>query len=152
MSDGKQANKAYDAACRRLLEQALFSGDGAMLKDIKIVMDHATSLSNVIKKQLTWTGILSMTEAEVQQAEERAEKATPGPWEHATDYLGDGVFQERVGGFAIIRSIGNTMKEANRLMTDADFIAHSRADVPALCAEIWRLKKVIIEGEPNVSK
>jgi hypothetical protein len=74
-----------------------------------------------------------MTDEELQAIEARANAATPGPWEVFAErevstehkalmgctHDGDGVFYER---------------------EDAEFVAHARADIPALVAEVRRLR------------
>lgn len=68
----------------------------------------------------------------------RAEAATPGPW--CTDHTWD-IYQgaEYVPG--VSRWIGEMRRDvANEPFADAEFIAHARQDVPALLAEVDRLR------------
>lgn len=66
-----------------------------------------------------------MKESEVLEIKQRAEKATPAPWEYVV--VGDSAGKRIVIGVAK----GWTPKDIPD--TDAEFIAHSRADVPRLC-------------------
>ena len=79
-----------------------------------------------------------MTEQEIREAEERAEKTTPGPWAvYPSGHCGS---EGRTYGVT-----PQFTDRGNMRKVDADFIAHARSDIPKLCAEIWRLKKVIEE-------
>ena len=73
----------------------------------------------------------------------RAEAATPGPWNWDTDWLRQGTEQE--GGEVVMRVevVGEpdeTEAQLVILTRDATFIAHAREDVPALLAEVERLR------------
>ena len=70
-----------------------------------------------------------MTLEELKAIEERAAKAAEGPWTWSK--ANDG----RANVWAP-DGVGLVPED------DADFIAHARTDVPALCAEIRRLKRV----------
>ena len=78
-----------------------------------------------------------MDEAKLQEIEARANAATPGPW------IGDGefgfVFQR---GASRAHCIARLDHEDVRDTSGADlaFIAHARTDVPALIAEVRRLR------------
>jgi hypothetical protein len=63
-----------------------------------------------------------MTEEQLKEIEERAARATPGPWDGRIG----------VGGCDYI------VKAETR--QDATFIASARTDIPALCAEVRRLQ------------
>jgi len=76
------------------------------------------------------------------QIRARCERATDGPWKHDTDYLGGGIFQERVGGWAITRCHGyGPDSDHERMPADAEFIAHSREDVPYLLERVENLEQ-----------
>lgn len=75
-----------------------------------------------------------MTNEELRQIRERAEKATAGPWN--TAYTTDDVF---VLDEADIVLCASGRKE------DAEFIAHAREDIPKLLAEIDWLKCLVEE-------
>lgn len=84
-----------------------------------------------------------MTDDEVEAAAARAEAATAGPWV-ATQQAGDewwfGAGDEVVvrgpaGGMVCVTSDDGAAEMA--------FIAHARTDVPALAAEVLRLRALI---------
>lgn len=79
-----------------------------------------------------------MSDLNLAAIRERAEKATPGPWESysvpgrnrsAAGYAAVEVAETEV---QVVRDAGGWF--------DADFIAHARTDVPALVAEVARLQ------------
>lgn len=78
-----------------------------------------------------------MTNDELVAIADRAAAATPGPW------LPNGYYQvvqtanDAVPPGAVCRD-GNT----TRVEADRDFIAHARTDVPALIAEVIRLRSL----------
>ena len=77
---------------------------------------------------------------------ERADKATPGPWEY--DGMHNEIQKYDMPGFWLIisecRSAPDQEYQQDQFkhMYDAnfDFIAHARTDVPALCDEVERLQ------------
>lgn len=78
-----------------------------------------------------------MDEKRLTEIEERASRAIPGPWEIQG---GGGIRMDGSRDYYGVR-IGNShfYPIANR--TNADFIAHSREDIPILCAALrqaWR--------------
>jgi hypothetical protein len=96
-----------------------------------------------------------MTDEELTAIQDRADYATPGPW-MADDKVEDWVAQRvmHVGvyvrfyqpngrlnhiSFVDARIPGYT-NGSLRPLADAEFIAHAREDIPALLAEIQRLK------------
>lgn len=91
-----------------------------------------------------------MTPEQLAEIEARAAAATPGPWEVAeaggprgTDEyfvrMGeDDAYSDVAIAADIFDPIYNEISQAN-----ASFIAHARADVPALVAEVRRLQEVI---------
>ena len=68
--------------------------------------------------------------------EARAEAATPGPWMEPRNGLGLGwtIFPKNSKGWSIATCDSGT---------DADFIAASRTDVPALVAELRAAREVV---------
>ena len=78
-----------------------------------------------------------MTDAELQAIRERCEKATPGPW--SGEY---GSVVNWKGNSFTMEWIDN--RRASKAQRDADctFIASARSDVPALLAEVARLRRV----------
>ena len=79
-----------------------------------------------------------MTDEELAAIRERAEKATPGPW------FGEGaeVFTRGDASFNWIPTIyhGRSPEQCRQQEQDAAFIAHARTDIPALLAQVERLR------------
>lgn len=71
-----------------------------------------------------------MTESELQAIEARAEAATEGPW-HSEDGLVD---------MGMDKPTIDLIREDN-CRANADFIAAARTDIPALVAEVRRLRE-----------
>ena len=76
-----------------------------------------------------------MDKEQLQEVEARANAATPPPWK-----------VERLGSYADhdearISLADDTIESCK--YENATFIAHARSDVPALCAEVERLDKVV---------
>lgn len=80
---------------------------------------------------------------ELEPIKKRAAAASPGPWSHIGQALGDD---------AVIDADGNPVATASTVYpecvvpldgADADFIAHAREDVPALIAENERLRNCL---------
>lgn len=98
-----------------------------------------------------------MTDEELKTIEERAAKAAPGPWE-ASGF-------ERPDGAVLSALLGPRdspeQEDYQRMLFDVDtrhpdmatgeFIAHARSDVPALAAEVRRLRQAMTEAEAQVS-
>ena len=89
-----------------------------------------------------------LTEERLKQIEERAAKATPGPWRFERD------FTEEVGSWEIrtcveelddpflpVACAGHCEDDTS----DAAFIAAARTDVPDLVAEVQKLHSVLTE-------
>lgn len=77
-----------------------------------------------------------ITDDELMQIRERADKATEGPWEAIKfNYI------RPVNGFMADDLVGEATENE-----DADFIANAREDIPKLLAEIDRLKKRVGEA------
>jgi hypothetical protein len=104
-----------------------------------------------------------MTPGELKTIEDRANAATPGQW----DLIGDdeiGIGVEKIGvGHSYDVALAQVTTESDRLddlthnpnqfriklgtvKADADFIAHARADVPALLTEIRELQAELIKA------
>jgi hypothetical protein len=78
-----------------------------------------------------------MTDDRLKEIKERLEKATPGKWRADRNTVD---FGPPTGSpFAVLHSDADPSNTTN----DADFIAHSREDIPYLLAEIERLKQLI---------
>jgi DNA repair exonuclease SbcCD ATPase subunit len=81
------------------------------------------------------TDVQPLSEREIAEVEAYCDAASAPPWEVATDALGDGVFQERVGGHAIIRS-ADYERQGAQMRRNAEFIARARTDLPRLLATL----------------
>ena len=82
-----------------------------------------------------------MTPERLKQIEERANAATPGPWEREIGYHDNGLY---IDGELVASTRGGAVYwEAPQ--TDIIFIAHAREDIPALIAEIRRLQALLDE-------
>jgi hypothetical protein len=86
-----------------------------------------------------------MTGEELAAIRERAESATQGPWEQPAYPVGDMVYR------LTDRSPDGLIAKCER-PTDADFIAHARTDIPALLAELDRLRLVMARSYADVIK
>jgi hypothetical protein len=83
-----------------------------------------------------------MTEDELKAIEARAQAATKGPWEHAA-LIDEGQPDREVivagasGALFVVVQQPNTLQQCY----DAGFASSARSDVPALVAEVWRLRR-----------
>jgi hypothetical protein len=84
-----------------------------------------------------------MNDIELSAIEERCNKATPGPWTYIPDW-GDVVScaEESMCHIADIPTLDDRPD-------DMEFIANARADIPALIAEIRRLRAEIDKLKAN---
>ena len=108
------------------------------------------------------SGREAMTEAELAAIEERASKATAGPWTHEESetrlhYVQSpsmwGHETEYRGG--IVLSSVYQSHHIGLTPPDAEFVAHARNDIPALIAEIrrlWAIKEVHKEVQEELLK
>jgi len=94
-----------------------------------------------------------MTPERLAEIKARSEAATPGPWRHG-EADGTGKVAEPFHGGSITAGatccivFGHTIHGAPFGVleeVDAEFIAHARADVPALVAEIERLRGALLD-------
>jgi hypothetical protein len=76
--------------------------------------------------------------------EARASSATPGPWEARQNAptMSGAVWNLRVAGEPGVKAM---VTEYQHGSANADFIAHAREDVPALVAEVRRLRSFAAE-------
>ena len=81
-----------------------------------------------------------MTDEELQAIRERAEKATPGPWE--ANEVGLYVIAPLARGKESIARMPYPYGDTSDNQSNAAFIAHARTDIPALLAEVERLRVV----------
>lgn len=78
--------------------------------------------------------------------EARANAATPGPWQRDERYVvgGEDIPGSRPGGEVIAQAQPTLSAwreyELSQRVANAEFIAHAREDVPALVAEVRRLR------------
>ena len=75
-----------------------------------------------------------LTDAYLDAIEQRANAATKGPWEMYRPHHASG-FHSVIGGAGGTDNLADDVLEA-----DAEFVAHARSDVPALVAEVRRLR------------
>jgi hypothetical protein len=77
--------------------------------------------------------------------EARAEAAAPGPWREPKNGLGLGwtIFPKNSKGWSIATCDSGT---------DADFIAHARADIPDLVAELRAAREVVKAAQQRRAK
>lgn len=86
-----------------------------------------------------------LTHEELQAIKARAEAATPGPWTNVDE---DGEHWKSITAIEGGDPLSVTMKiydEGGHSLADAEFIAHARTDVPALVAEVERLRKALLK-------
>lgn len=77
--------------------------------------------------------------------EARANAATPGPWQEHSDYGKD--FYAYLGG-SYLRGVGTlTFGDGEEAEADRAFVLNARTDIPALLAEIERLRARVAELE-----
>lgn len=69
----------------------------------------------------------------------RAEAATPGPWKDDGEIIGP--------GFGIAQTWDKHEDDFANAEANSEFIAHARQDIPALVAEVERLRAVISDRE-----
>jgi hypothetical protein len=82
-----------------------------------------------------------MTEDDLQAIEARADAATSQPWEACK--LSEGL------GYVYSSGLGDVVagsSSAAFLLDDAEFIAAARRDVPALVAEVRRLREALVDA------
>jgi len=87
-----------------------------------------------------------MDAEELQAIRERAEKATPGPWHFDADDM-DIWCRNDGGSFPLTTTIAKALEDEDRYF-DFEFIAAAREDIPALVAEVERLREAL-EGMAN---
>ena len=97
-----------------------------------------------------------MTEEQLRQIEERANKATEAPWiAHPRSIHNSDDGEERSGlGFDIDGPPEPQLRGQFSRGKDAVFIAHARTDIPALIAEVRRLREALegIEKMPCLAE
>ncbi|MCB9384409.1 MAG: hypothetical protein H6509_07320 [Bryobacterales bacterium] len=78
-----------------------------------------------------------MTDKELSRIEERAVRATPGPWKSFIEG------RDHTSGSNFIRTAGDDIELSGASKEDQDFIAAARQDVPQLVAEVRRLRTLV---------
>jgi hypothetical protein len=81
-----------------------------------------------------------MTDQELQAVRERCAAAAPGPW-HAESGEADPDAAHPPAAYTILTGPGGTPLATVWEQASGDFIAHAREDVPALLAEVDRLRR-----------
>lgn len=88
-----------------------------------------------------------MTEDELKAIEARANAARPGPWKKLAAETDTWLFVDGPVGNITSREYWHCEKEKQPTRaqdeSDFDFIAHAREDIPALIAEVRRLRGII---------
>ncbi|WP_181349450.1 hypothetical protein [Thalassobacillus sp. CUG 92003] len=91
-----------------------------------------------------------LTENELAAIRERADNATEGPWTNFDDvFYEDSPYVQVYDGFT---ETGVELVADCKRTKDADFIAHSREDIPKLLAEIDRLHAELDKADREVRK
>jgi hypothetical protein len=93
-----------------------------------------------------------MTDEELAAICERADAATPGPW-NVFDYViwgragSSGPYQlsiaKNANSSSVIEDTGAADRRDRRIEADLGFIAHAREDIPALLAENAALREIV---------
>jgi len=84
-----------------------------------------------------------LTKEQLAEIEQRAKKATPGPWEYdGMAYVwADGFYIFETRGFGYFTTHGMTKDEAEKQMdSNSIFCSHAREDIPALLEHIRELE------------
>lgn len=91
-----------------------------------------------------------LTEQQLDEIEARANTATPGPW----CTVGAEIFQGAEYTPDVSPWIGETCRASGGMgKADAAFVAHARTDVPALVAEVRRLRSELATAlRPNTPR
>lgn len=91
-----------------------------------------------------------MTALDLDAIEAREKATTPGPWVHdETDGIGCDVWTQGetvMGGTVHTTDDGYPRGDYNPV-EDALFIAHAKQDIPALVAEVRRLREVLADAD-----
>lgn len=94
-----------------------------------------------------------MTEQDLRAIRDRCEAATPGPWRHSReDMISFNAYDGREESFVYMPEPNERICiRSDPPVEDAEFIAHAREDIPALLAEIERMRCVqVIEEADDV--
>jgi hypothetical protein len=75
-----------------------------------------------------------VTLEQLRQIAARCDAATPGPWQSFVEG------RDHTSGDSFIRTSGDDIYLSGTSVADQDFVASARQDIPALVAEIARLR------------
>lgn len=99
-----------------------------------------------------------ITNQQIKEIEERLGKVPVGPWSHIKGDSGyeavlTGQIEEETGDFGAVLSryaveLHSTDGGCQMESDDWEFLAHARQDIPALIAEIRRMRLLLIEFLP----
>lgn len=89
-----------------------------------------------------------MSDERLEQIQARAVAATPGPW----DCYGDGAHEVFDAGEYSDGDPGEVVAPVVTKLNDAEFIAHAREDIPALLAEVARLREALTITDEMVER
>lgn len=78
-----------------------------------------------------------LTDDHLSEIERRCELATDGPWRSFVEG------RDQMSGSDFIQTAGDDVYLSGATHEDQDFIAAARQDVPALIAEVRRLKRLL---------
>jgi hypothetical protein len=89
-----------------------------------------------------------MTDEQIAEIEARASAATEGPWipKHAkTAYLADGTSEHEARSIATGETVAHVLdsRDGTQRGRDLKFIAAARSDIPALVAEVRRMRGLL---------
>lgn len=73
----------------------------------------------------------------------RVEKATPGPWRSEPTSNDYAILFPDGSGVALVWDWSENGEKTPEAVANADFIAHARTDIPALLAEVDRLREAL---------
>lgn len=97
-----------------------------------------------------------LTQQEFDAIAARAAGATPAPWRVEPDSRPDVYCDSRLrsgyfgdGGLCTFSKYGEAWGQDYENLTDAEFVAHAREDIPALLAEVARLWKLQEPSQPD---
>ena len=112
---------------------------------------NASEISDLISALSEERG--GMNDQQLAAIEAREERATEGPWTSVATWLATGDRAPLVSGPVInmddpvrIADCDTTWRSRDDCMANAEFIAHARADIPALVAEVRRLRAQLRKG------
>jgi uncharacterized small protein (DUF1192 family) len=129
--------------------------DSSLLDQNQTIADIELARRMLNIQRQAWSNS-AMTDEELQVIRARYEAATPGPWrvEHGrysgADWLigslGTGYFDNGMHFVHITTNRVRASELYGNASVDAEFIAHAREDIPALLAEVERLRAELAKG------